>query len=88
MASTADCCCSPAGAQGWVSAQTLGLGAVSLALVGAFVRRETTAKDPLVPLRIFRSRNVSGANVVQTFMIAGIFGMFFLGVLYMQRLLG
>ena len=77
-----------AGAQGWVSAQTLGLGAVSLALVGAFVRRETTAKDPLVPLRIFRSRNVSGANVVQTFMIAGIFGMFFLGVLYMQRLLG
>jgi len=77
-----------AGAQGWGSAHTLGLGAVSLALAAAFVRREATAEDPLVPLRIFRSRNVSGANVVQTFMIAGIFGMFFLGVLYMQRLLG
>jgi EmrB/QacA subfamily drug resistance transporter len=77
-----------AGAQGWGSAHTLGLGAVALALVGAFVRREATAEDPLVPLRIFRSRNVSGANVVQGLMVSGIFGMFFLGVLYMQRLLG
>jgi EmrB/QacA subfamily drug resistance transporter len=77
-----------AGAQGWGSLHTLGLGTVSLALVAAFVRREATAQDPLVPLRIFRSRNVSGANVVQGLMVSGIFGMFFLGVLYMQRLLG
>ena len=48
---------------GWGSAQTLGLGAVAVALLGAFVVREATARTPLMPLRIFRSRNVSGANV-------------------------
>jgi MFS family permease len=41
-----------------------------------------------MPLRIFRSRNVSGANLVQILMVAGLFGMFFLGSLYMQRVLG
>ena len=41
-----------------------------------------------MPLRIFRSRNVSGANVVQALMVAGMFGMFFLGALYLQRVLG
>jgi EmrB/QacA subfamily drug resistance transporter len=73
---------------GWGSAQTLGLGAVSLALLGAFVAREATARTPLVPLRIFRSRNVSGANLIQVLMVAGMYGMFFLGALYMQRVLG
>ncbi len=41
-----------------------------------------------MPLRVFRSRNVSGANLVQMLFIAGMFGMFFLGSLYMQRVLG
>jgi predicted MFS family arabinose efflux permease len=41
-----------------------------------------------VPLRIFRSRNVSGANVVQVLSVAGMFGMFFLGSLYLERVLG
>ena len=41
-----------------------------------------------MPLRIFRSRNVSGANVVQALLVAGMFGMFFLGALYLQRVLG
>ena len=41
-----------------------------------------------MPLRIFRSRNVTGANVIQVLMVAGLFGMFFLGALYMQRVLG
>ena len=41
-----------------------------------------------MPLRIFRSRNVSGANVVQALSVAGMFGMFFLGSLYLQRVLG
>ena len=44
--------------------------------------------NPLVPLRIFSSRNVSGANGVQILMVAGLFGMFFLGALYLQRVLG
>jgi EmrB/QacA subfamily drug resistance transporter len=73
---------------GWGSARTLGLGAGALALLAAFVVRQATAATPLVPLRIFRSRNISGANVVQVLMIAGMFGMFFLGALYLQGVLG
>jgi EmrB/QacA subfamily drug resistance transporter len=73
---------------GWGSAHTLGLGAASLLLLAAFVVRESRATTPLIPLRIFRSRNVSGANVVQVLMVAGMYGMFFLGALYMQRVLG
>jgi EmrB/QacA subfamily drug resistance transporter len=73
---------------GWGSAHTLGFGAGALALLVAFVARESTAKDPLVPLRMFRSRNVSGANIVQLLMVSSLFGMFFLGVLFMQHVLG
>ena len=73
---------------GWGSAHTLGFGAGALVLLAAFVGREATAAEPLIPLRIFRSRNVSGANAVQMLMVAGLFGMFFLGVLFMQHVLG
>jgi predicted MFS family arabinose efflux permease len=73
---------------GWGSPRTLGLGAVAIALLGGFVAWEARTKNPLIPLRIFRSRNVSGANLVQMLFIAGMFGMFFLGSLYMQRVLG
>jgi predicted MFS family arabinose efflux permease len=72
----------------WGSLHTLGLGAVALVLLGGFIARQMTASNPLVPLRVFRSRTVSGANVVQVLMVAGLFGMFFLGALYMQRVLG
>jgi EmrB/QacA subfamily drug resistance transporter len=78
----------PAAKYGWVSGRTLALGAVSLALIAAFVVRQARARNPLVPLRIFRSRNVSGANVIQALTVAGMFGMFFLGALYLQRVLG
>jgi EmrB/QacA subfamily drug resistance transporter len=77
-----------AGDYGWASLHTLGLGAVSLGLLAAFVVRQMRAANPLLPLRLFRSRNVSGANVIQLLMVAGMFGMFFLGTLYMQRVLG
>jgi EmrB/QacA subfamily drug resistance transporter len=73
---------------GWGSAHTLGFGAAAVALLVGFVARQATASRPLVPLRIFRSRNVSGANVVQALMVAGMFGMFFMGTLYLQRVLG
>jgi EmrB/QacA subfamily drug resistance transporter len=73
---------------GWGSARTLGLGAVAVALLAAFVAREATAAHPLVPLRIFRSRNATTANLVVMLMIAGLLGMFFLGALYLQRVLG
>jgi EmrB/QacA subfamily drug resistance transporter len=74
--------------QGWGSTQTLGLGSVAIALIAAFLARQARAANPLVPLRLFRSRNVSGANLVQALLVVGMFGMFFLGALYMQRVLG
>jgi EmrB/QacA subfamily drug resistance transporter len=77
-----------AGAHGPGSQQTLGLGVVAAALLIAFVVRQARTPQPLVPLRIFRSRVVSAANLVQALMFAGMFGMFFLGALYLQRVLG
>ncbi len=74
--------------EGWGSTQTLALGAVAIGLLGAFVARQARAANPLMPLRLFRSRNVSGANVVQALLVVGMFGMFFLGALYMQQILG
>ena len=74
--------------EGWGSTRTLALGAVSIALIAAFVARQARISNPLMPLRLFRSRNVSGANLVQALLVVGMFGMFFLGALYMQRILG
>jgi EmrB/QacA subfamily drug resistance transporter len=71
----------------WGSAHTIGFGAVSIALLAGFVLRQARAADPLVPLRVFRSRTVTAANLIQVLMVAGLFGMFFLGALYMQRVL-
>jgi EmrB/QacA subfamily drug resistance transporter len=73
---------------GWASSHTLGFGASALALLGAFIVREARTLNPLVPLRIFRSQNTSGANLIAALMVAGMFGMFFLGALYLQRVLG
>ena len=78
----------PAAEDGWGAATTLILGAVSLGLLAAFIAREATARTPLVPLRIFRNRNVTGANAIQALFVAGLFGMFFLGSLYLERVLG
>jgi EmrB/QacA subfamily drug resistance transporter len=78
----------PAAEDGWGSVAALGLSAVSVLLLVAFVVREARARNPLMPLRIFRSRNVSGANVVQALSVAGMFGPFFLGSLYLERVLG
>jgi EmrB/QacA subfamily drug resistance transporter len=73
---------------GWGSAQTLGLGGVAAALLAGFIVRQARIPNPLMPLRLFRSRNVSGANVVIALLVVGMFGMFFLGALYLQRILG
>jgi hypothetical protein len=73
---------------GWGSAHTLGLGAVSIGLLSAFFARQARAANPLIPLRIFRNSNVAGANAIQALMVAGMFGMFFLGSLFMERVLG
>jgi EmrB/QacA subfamily drug resistance transporter len=72
---------------GWGSAHTAGFGGLSVALLAAFIVRQATARNPLIPLRVFRSRTVTIANLIQALMVAGIFGMFFLGALYLQRVL-
>jgi EmrB/QacA subfamily drug resistance transporter len=77
-----------AGEQGFGSTQTLGLGAVSIVLLAGFVLRQARISNPLMPLRLFRSRNVAGANVVMALLVVGFFGMFFLGALYLQGILG
>lgn len=77
----------PAAKHGWTARQTLLFGGIAVTLLIAFIIREATAAKPLIPLRIFRSRNVSGANIVQALAVSGMFGMFFLGSLYLERIL-
>ncbi len=78
----------PAAELGWGAGRTLALGGAALVLLALFVAREATARNPLVPLGIFRSRNVTGANIIQVVSVAGMFGMFFMGALYLQNVLG
>jgi EmrB/QacA subfamily drug resistance transporter len=74
---------------GWGSAQTIVVLAVGFALIGLFLTIEGRfAAKPLMPLRIFRSRPVSGANAVVFLLGAGMFGMWFFVSLYLQQVLG
>lgn len=73
---------------GWLSGHTLGLGAVSLALLAVFVLRQAGIADPLLPLRILRSRPVAGANLVQMLTVSAMFAFQVLLALYLQRVLG
>jgi EmrB/QacA subfamily drug resistance transporter len=73
---------------GWTDTRTLMLAALAIGLVVAFVVRQAKISNPLMPLRLFRSRRVTGANVAQGLLIAGMFAMFFLGALYLQSILG
>ena len=75
-------------AWGWDDTRIFVLGAISLALLAIFFHRQATIPNPLMPLRLFRSRNVAGSNALQALLVAGMFGMFFLGALYLQRVLG
>jgi MFS family permease len=72
---------------GWISPHTLGFGGVAMLLLAAFIWRQWTARNPLLPLRLLASRNLSAANVIQASMMAGMFGFFFLGSLDLQRIL-
>jgi EmrB/QacA subfamily drug resistance transporter len=72
---------------GLASPRTLSLAAVAVALLVAFVVRQAKARNPLLPLRLFRSRNLSGANLAQGVMAAAFFGFFFFGSLNLERVL-
>src|SRR3954447_4201580 len=73
---------------GWGSTQTIGLLALAVALLVAFVAIELRSPQPLVPFRIFRLRTLTGANVVGILIGASLFSMFFFISLYMQQVLG
>ncbi|HEY3195091.1 MAG TPA: MFS transporter [Candidatus Dormibacteraeota bacterium] len=70
------------------SPRTLVLGAASAGLLVGFVARQAAAHNPILPLRIFRSRQVVGTNLVQALMTTAFFGFFFLGSLDLEQVLG
>jgi MFS family permease len=70
------------------SMRTIVLGAITIAVLAAFVARQATGRNPILPLRIFRSRMVSVSNVVQALMNISFLSFFFLGSLDMQRVMG
>ena len=72
---------------GWASTQTVGLLSAAAALVAVFLTIEGRVAVPLVPLRLFRLRNVSIANVVGVLWAAAMFAWFFLSALYLQLVL-
>jgi EmrB/QacA subfamily drug resistance transporter len=73
---------------GWTSARTLGLLALAATLVGAFLAIELRTSAPLVPLGLFRLRNLAMSNVVGVLWAAAMFAWFFLAALYLQLVLG
>src|SRR3954449_2075134 len=73
---------------GWTSAETLGLLAVAAALFVVFLLIEKWTRAPLMPLGLFRNRNLSTASVVGMLWAAAMFAWFFLSALYLQLVLG
>ena len=73
---------------GWVTARTLGLLAIAAALFGLFLAIEAKISSPLMPLGLFRLRNLSVANIVGVLWAAAMFAWFFLSALYLQLVLG
>ena len=74
--------------EGWLSARTLGLLAVAVALLGTFLTIESRVSSPLMPLGLIRKRNVAVANTVGVLWAAAMFAWFFLSALYLQLVLG
>jgi EmrB/QacA subfamily drug resistance transporter len=72
---------------GWTALSTLATFGTSIVMIGAFLFNETKAKHPLVPLSIFRIRNVVGGNLIMLPVVAGALGQFFFLSLYVQNVL-
>ncbi|HWX97151.1 MAG TPA: MFS transporter, partial [Solirubrobacteraceae bacterium] len=73
---------------GLLSARTLAAGGASLALLGAFLALEARLANPIMPLRILRLRMLMGSSLVRGLLVTGMFSAFFLGSLYLERVLG
>ncbi len=72
---------------GWLSGQTLGFLIAAGVLIGIFLWIESHVRSPLMPLTLFKIRNVSVANIVAVLWAAGMFAWFFLSALYLQLVL-
>ena len=72
---------------GWTSAQTLGLLVAAAVLMALFLGIEARVRAPLMPLGLFRLRNVATANVVGVLWAAAMFAWFFISALYLQLVL-
>ena len=73
---------------GLTSARTLGVGGASLVLLAAFLALEARVANPIMPLRVLRLRSLMGSSLVRGLLITGMFSAFFLGSLYLERVLG
>jgi EmrB/QacA subfamily drug resistance transporter len=73
---------------GLTSARTLGVAGVSLVLLAAFLALEARIENPIMPLRILRLRSLMGSSLVRGLLVTGMFSSFFLGSLYLERVLG
>jgi EmrB/QacA subfamily drug resistance transporter len=73
---------------GWGSAHTVGFGALSVALLTVFIALEAWLTNPILPLRLLRQRTLAGSSVVRAIMGTGMYGSFFLGALYLERVQG
>jgi EmrB/QacA subfamily drug resistance transporter len=73
---------------GLLSARTLGVGGAALVLLGAFFALEARVANPIMPLRILRLRMLMGSSLVRGLLVTGMFSAFFLGSLYLERVLG
>jgi EmrB/QacA subfamily drug resistance transporter len=72
---------------GWGSTQTVGGGAIAVAMLGAFLTLESRIKNPIMPLRILRLRGLIVSCITRGFLVTGMYGTWFIGSLYLEHVL-
>jgi EmrB/QacA subfamily drug resistance transporter len=73
---------------GWASRHTLGFGLAAVAVLAVFFFLETRIATPILPIRILRSKGLGSSSLARAFMVVGMYGTFFVGVLFLQHVLG
>jgi EmrB/QacA subfamily drug resistance transporter len=73
---------------GWGSTHTLGFGVVAIAVLAGFLLLESRLANPMMPIRVMRSPGLLSSSLVRGLMVVGMFSTFFIGVLYVQHVLG
>jgi EmrB/QacA subfamily drug resistance transporter len=74
--------------RGWGSAHTLGFGGLAVLLLAAFVTVEARVSNPIMPLRIFAVPGLASSSLIRGLLITGMYATFFVGVLYLEHILG